>query len=282
MPIKQFKNHDSMKINLTLFTFAFLLFTFLGCNVNKAKIDNDLKKYFDAKNADGCFTMLDNGTGKITVYNMGMDTTRVVPGGTFNIVTSLIGLETGKIPDEKMVIKWDGTKHSQNDWNQDLDLKQAFKFNAEPYFSEVARRVGPDSMKLYVDSIAYGNKNFNIPTDSTWPDIHLKISPDEQLGLVKKLFFDQLPFRKSAQQTIRNMMLQVDNTAYKLSYATGEGLDQNNNSIGWLIGWVQENGHVFFFVTLLKSKDPNFDMSASCISITKDILKNYGFLEGKK
>ena len=61
---------------------------FNSCNVNKAKIDDGLKKYFDAKNVDGCFTMLNNADGAITVYNMALDTTRLTPASTFKIVNS--------------------------------------------------------------------------------------------------------------------------------------------------------------------------------------------------
>src|ERR1700710_3341071 len=88
------------------------LIVITSCSVNKATINNDLKKYFDSAHVDGCFSLLDNATGKITVYNMQLDTQRVLPASTFKIVNSLIGLETGKITDEKMVIKWDGIKRS--------------------------------------------------------------------------------------------------------------------------------------------------------------------------
>lgn len=277
------KNHiKPLPSGFYLLSFVFCLLSFISCNVNKAEIDNDLKKYFDAKNADGCFTMLDNSSGKITVYNMAMDTVRVLPASTFKIVNSLIGLETGKITNENMVIKWDGTKRSNPEWNRDMGMKEAFKVSNVPYYQEVARRIGADTMKMWLDSINYGNKNISGPVDSFWLNNRLKISPDEQLGLLKRLYFDQLPFRKSVQQSVRDAMVQENNTAYKLSYKTGWGYDESNNSIGWLVGWIEENRHVYFFATLLKSKDKDYDMKPARIGITKDILKHYGFFEGKK
>lgn len=278
-----------MKIN-QFFQFnraAFLLFiicvgTFSACTVNKAKSDNSLKKYFDAKNTDGCFTMLDNSTGQVTVYNMALDTARVLPASTFKIVNSLIGLETGKITDENMVIKWDGIKRSQPEWNKSMGMKEAFKVSNVAYYQEVARRIGYDTLKHWIDSISYGNKKPGGPVDSFWLNNTLKISPDEQLGLMKRLYFDQLPFRKSVQQQVRDAMLQEDNTAYKLSYKTGWGHDEAGNAIGWLVGWIEENRHVYFICTLLKSKDKDYDMVPARIGITKDILKQYGFFEGKK
>jgi beta-lactamase class D len=249
--------------------------------VNKAKINNKLKKYFDAKNVDGCFTMLNNSDGKITVYNMKLDTMRFTPASTFKIANALIGLQTGIITNDSMVIKWDGVKRKNDEWNRDLDLREAFKVSAVPYFQEVARRIGRDTMWQWMDSLAYGNKNISGPIDSFWLNNQLKISPDEQLGLMKKLYFDQLPFRKSVQQNVREIMLQEDNTLYKLSYKTGWGVDEEKNNIGWVTGWIEENRHVYFFVTLVKSPDPEIDMKAARINITKDILKELGFLQGK-
>jgi beta-lactamase class D len=226
--------------------------------------------------------MLNNTDGKITVYNMEIDTARFTPASTFKIINSLIGLQTGIITDEKMILKWDGIKRWNNDWNKDMDMQEAFKVSAVPYYQEVARRIGKDTMKRWVDSIAYGNKNINGPIDSFWLNNQLKVSPDEQLGLMKKLYFDQLPFRKSVQQIVRNVMIQEDNTLYKLSYKTGWGFDESKNNIGWVVGWIEENMHVYFFVTLIRSADQKIDMVSDRLNITKDILKNYGFLEGKK
>ncbi len=261
---------------------AIIVFIFAGCSVNQAEMDNNLEKYFAARGVEGSFTMLNNSNGKITVYNMAVDTTRVLPASTFKIVSSLIGLETGVITDENMTIPWDGTKRSVEEWNKTMDMKEAFKVSNVAYYQEVARRIGKDTMQQWIDTLNYGNKYIGEQVDSFWLNNNLKISPDEQLGLLKKLYFDQLPFRKSVQQTVRNLMLQEDNTAYKLSYKTGWGFDEQNNAIGWLTGWIEENNHVYFFVTLLKSKNKDFDMKPARIGITKDILKEYGFFEGKK
>lgn len=262
---------------------ALLLCVFMSaCSVNKAKIDNDLKKYFDSAHVDGCFAILDNSSGEITIYNMKLDTQRVLPASTFKIANSLIGLETGKITDEKMVIKWDSVKRSNEDWNKDLTMEEAFKVSAVPYYQEVARRIGRDTMQRWIDTLGYGNKNIKGPIDSFWLNNTLKISPDEQLGLIKRLYFDKLPFEKRTQQIVRDVMLQEDNTLYKLSYKTGWGFDENDHSIGWLVGWIEENRHVYFIVTLIKSPDKNIDMKTVRLNITKGILKEMGFFKGER
>jgi len=253
---------------------------FSSCSVNKAKIDNSLKKYFDSAKVDGCFSLFNNATGAVTVYNMKLDTHRFSPASTFKIVTTLIGIETGKITDENMIIPWDGIKRWNEDWNQDLTMEQAFKFSAVPWYQEVARRIGRDTIEKWIDSLQYGNMNISGPVDSFWLNNTLKISPDEQLGLVKKLYFDQLPFQKRSQQIVRDVMLIENNTLYKLSYKTGLGFDEAQNVIGWMVGWVEENRHVYFFVTLIKTPDKNIDPEVR-MNITKRILQDLGFFKGE-
>jgi beta-lactamase class D len=52
--------------------------------------------------------------------------------------------------------------------------------------------------------------------------------------------------------------------------------------VGWLTGWIEENRHVYFFTTLVRSKDPKVDMKTIRLAITRDILKEKGFFAGKK
>lgn len=264
---------------LIIISFCSLIFS---CTVNKAKTDNSLKKYFDENKVDGCFTMLDNATGEIRVYNMELDTMRFSPASTFKIVNSLIGLQTGRISNDTMLIKWDGVKRWNEQWNKDMGMSEAFKVSNVPYYQEVARRIGKDTMKLWIDSVGYGNKNTTGLIDTFWLDNTLKISPDEQLGLVKRLYFNQLPFRKSVQQMVQTVMLQEDNTAYKLSYKTGRGYDEKGNGIGWVVGWIEENMHVYFFVTFVKAPDAVTDITTVRMNITKSILQDLGFMKGKK
>jgi beta-lactamase class D len=255
--------------------------TLSSCQVNKAKINNNLKKHFDSAKVDGCFSLFDNATGAVTVYNLTLDTQRFLPASTFKIVHALIGIETGKIIDEKMIIPWDGVQRWNTEWNQNLTMEQAFKVSSVPYFQEVARRIGKDTMRQWIDTIKYGNMNLAGPIDSFWLNNTLKISPDEQLGLVKKLYFDQLPFQKRAQQIVRDVMLMENNTLYKLSYKTGAGFDEKQHLIGWMVGWIEENRHVYFFVTLIKTPNTNTDINVR-MNITRGILRELGFFKGEK
>jgi beta-lactamase class D len=253
-----------------------------SCTHNKATINDDLKKHFNAAGVEGSFALLNNQSGNITVYNMTLDTARATPGSSFDVVNALIGIETGAIVDDKMVIKWDGITRNDTSWNKDLDLKEAFKVSANTYFQEVARKIGKDTMQFWLDTLQYGNKKIGQSVDSFWLDNSLKISPDEQLGLMFQLYFDKLPFSKYAQHMVKGLMLQEENNEYKYSLATGTAFDDQNKPIGWVIGFIEENRHVFLFSTFLKSPDPQANMQQKGKEITHAVLEELGFFKGQK
>lgn len=261
---------------------------FSSCTQNNVKKDDSLKKYFDENQLTGCFALMDNGTGNFTVYNLPRyRDSAYLPASTFKIINSLIGLQTGKIVNDSMVIPWDGVKRRVEDWNKDLNMYQAFRVSAVPYYQEVARRIGKDTMQSWIDSLHYGSGKkdtaFIIKTavDTFWLDNTLKITPDENLGVVKKLYFNELPFFKLYQEKVKNAMLFENNANYRLAYKTGWGFTEKKHSLGWIVGWIEENKHPYFFVLNVESPDPDYDMSKVRLKILKDILKQLGFFEGK-
>ncbi|MBL7741439.1 MAG: class D beta-lactamase [Chitinophagaceae bacterium] len=261
---------------------------FASCSTNNVETDNSLKKYFDESKVEGCFALMNNGTGKFTVYNLSRyRDSSYLPASTFKIINSLIGLQTGKIANDSMVIKWDSVVRRVADWNQDLNMYQAFRVSAVNYYQEVARRIGKPEMERWLDTLKYGAKTdkdkvvIRSAIDSFWLDNSIKITPDQELGIVKKLYFDQLPFFKSYQEMVKRAMLFENNANYRLGYKTGWGFRENGHAIGWVVGWVEENNHPYFFVLNIESPDKDFDMWTVRMKMLKDILKQLGFMEGK-
>lgn len=267
---------------------AVLSLLMVSCTQNNVKQDNSLKKYFDENNVTGCFAIMDNGTGEFTVYNLARyRDSAYLPASTFKIVNSLIGLQTGRITSDSMVIPWDGVTRSRAEWNKDLNMHDAFRVSSVPYYQEVARRIGRDTMQFWLDTLHYGagkkDTLFKIKgaIDSFWLDNSVKITPDENLGLVKKLYFNELPFFKLYQEKVKNAMLFENNANYKLAYKTGWGFTEKNHALGWVVGWIEENRHPYFFVLNIESPEPNYDMSEVRMKILKGILKQMGFFDGK-
>jgi beta-lactamase class D len=263
--------------------FFFLLLCFAGCTPDNVKEDPSLQKFFADEKVEGCFALLNNGTGEFTVWNLERyRDSAYLPASTFKIVNSLIGLQTGIITNDQMTIPWDGVTRRIPEWNKDLTMYEAFRFSSVPYYQEVARRIGKDTMQFWLDSLAYGTKAIRTRIDTFWLDNSLKITPDEELGLVKRLYFNQLPFYKINQEIVKKAMLFEDKPEYKLSYKTGWGQKENGSQLGWVVGYIEENRHPYFFVLNLESADAQIDMPAVRMRILKGILDKLGFMKGMK
>ena len=265
-----------------------VLALFSACSPNNVKIDKDLQHFFDEKGVVGTFGLYDNGTGQFVIHNIArFRDSAYLPASTFKIVNSLVGIETGRIVNEKMIIKWDGIVRpfpmgdSTKSWNKDLTMEEAFKRSSVPYYQEVARRIGKDTMQFWLDSLKYGSRKIVSPIDRFWLDNSLKITADEEMGFVKKLYFNQLPFQKRTQDIVKKVMVQEENANYKLAYKTGTGTLENGKTLCWIVGWVEENRHPYFFVMNMEGTQAQNIMNFR-LELLKSILKQQGFLEGKR
>ena len=101
-----------------------------------------------------------------------------------------------------MIIKWDGIDRGRQECNRDMSMYDAFRISCPPWYQELARRIGKETMQSFLDTLFYGNKKISI-IDTFWLDNSLKITPDGQLALVKLLYFNQLPFHKINQEIVK-------------------------------------------------------------------------------
>jgi beta-lactamase class D len=265
------------------FVVLIIPFLFAACSQNNVNEDDSLKKYFDSAGVSGCFAVLDSDQGQFTIYNLRRyRDSAYLPASTFKIVNSLIGVQAGLIKDETTVIPWNHVTIGRTECEQDLSMREAFQRSCVNWYQELARRIGKDTMKKWIDSLGYGNKDISGPIDSFWLNDHLRITPDEELGLMKRLYFDQLPFFPRSQRIVRDMMLMENNANYKLSYKTGWGFSRDGHSIGWVVGWIEENKHPYLFVLNLESPDRQLDMKTVRMQILRGILGQLGFFHGKK
>lgn len=267
--------------------YAFTALVLIGigaCNRNNVTVDDSLGKHFEQHKVTGTFGLFDNGKGEFTVYNLKrFKDSAYLPASTFKIINSLIGIETGRIVNEKMVIPWDGKTRSVPEWNQDLNMTQAFKTSAVPYYQEVARRIGKDTMQYWLDSLGYGSRYKRAvisSVDTFWLDNSVKVTADEQLGIVKKLYFNQLPFQKRTLRIVKDVIVMEKNSNYILAYKTGLGNTENGNTLGWVVGWIEENRHPYFFAMNVEGA-PGLDMKNMRMDMLKSILTQLGFLQGK-
>jgi beta-lactamase class D len=278
-----------------IFPIAILLF-FSSCYKTRIKEHNEWAKYFkDQGINNACFMMFDNNHESVHYYNQAQCQRRFVPASTFNLFNSMVALETGIAPNDQLTIAWDSVPRQNPEWNKDLTLRSAVTVHAVPFFQELARRIGPFRMQHYLDTVKYGNMTIGPNLDRFWMDNTLMISADEQVGLIKKLYFNELPFSEGAQRLVRSMMVQEDSGAFKLHYYTGTADTKTGDStVRWLIGYVEKietvkepkgslnptNVHTYpyFFAQnfILPKADTSKDWSKVRLVILHNILRDYG------
>jgi beta-lactamase class D len=268
-----------------------LLTTFLsGCTGNRntsipssapaatttpqSEVKPELEKYFQG--FTGTFVLYDLNRKQYIRYNPARSAERFLPASTFKILNSLIGLETGVIPDENYVIKWDGTHYDVPAWNQDHTLKTAIQNSVVWYYQELARRVGKEKMQHYVDVANYGNKDISGKIDSFWLDGGLRISANEQVEFLKRLYDNELSFSQRSMKIVKEIIVLEKAEEYQLSGKTGSA-ERAGTQIGWFIGYVEEKGDVYFFATNIE--DQKLDASGvKAQEISKNILQGLGLL----
>jgi beta-lactamase class D len=277
-------------IQSLLFAGALILF---ACNTQNVTQDDSLKKYFEDAKVQGTFGLFDNAQGQFTVYNLvRFRDSAYLPASTFKIFNSLAALGTGVIFSDTVVVPWDKVVRTgpggdtMHPWNKDMDMREAFAVSNVGFYQEMARRIGKDTMQMLLDSVGFGRRydTFRITDniDRFWLDNTLKVTADEQLGFVKRLYFKQLPFQNREQEIVKNLLIRERNDKYVLAYKTGWGTTEAGTQLGWIVGWIEENKHVYPFVLNIESADSNINMIEVRLGMLKGILGQLGFFEGRK
>jgi beta-lactamase class D len=278
----------------SFFAFLTVPFCFLACSPNNVTVDNSLQQYFDSAGVMGSFGFFDNGQGKFTIYNLSRyRDSAYQPAATFDILESLIAVQNGVAKDsgaiiftnDSMAIKVDSAHPAPPGYTIPHTLRECFQtsgLDGDVPFVYLARALGRDTLKKWIDSLQYGNKELGQGDNPFWLNNQLKINSDEQLGLMKKLYFDQLPFFQRSQRIVRQLFSAESNSNYQLYYKLANQHTEDGHAIGWVLGWIEENKHPYFFVVNLESANPNKDLGAAGLSITKSILRQLGFFQGKK
>jgi beta-lactamase class D len=236
----------------------------------------DFKKYFEEYGVTGSFVMYDLNNDKYTYHDSARCYKGFIPASTFKIPNSIIGLETGVIEDENFVIPWDGIKRREP-WDKDLSLKEAIKVSSVPYYQELARRVGEVRMKEMLEKLNYGNKDITAGIDKFWLEGNFRISQMEQIDFLKRMRSGELPVSKRAVDIVEKMIILDVTSEQVLRGKTGWG-DQNGKNIGWLVGWVEKGGNVYFYATNIESEKETDTFVQARREITEKILSELGAL----
>jgi len=224
--------------------------------------------YFNEKNRDityidlsdafkeyhGSFVLYDATKDSWLIYNKEYATTRICPASTFKIYSALLGLESGIITPEQSLIPWNGQTYIYDLWNTNQTLKSAMQNSVTWYFQALDRQSSLSSIKKYVQEIGYGNQLIEGDLSSYWINSSLKISPIEQVELLKKLYYNDFGFSPENIKAVKDSIRLYSTDSGTLSGKTGTEEINGYNTSGWFIGYIEQNDHTYFFATNIQNE----------------------------
>jgi beta-lactamase class D len=255
--------------------FLIVLSLTLFITVTSHADDNELAKLFQDRGVEGTIIIspLDGKTNY--VHNTLRSETRVIPASTFKIPNTLIALEEGAIKSEKEVIKWDGKDKGFDPWNKDQTLETAFPLSCVWFYQELAKRIGNEKYMAHLKNLSYGNEKTGPDITTFWLEGDLKISAEEQIDFLKRLYKESLPYSKGSMQLLKKLMIVEENPQYTIRAKTGWAT-RTDPQQGWYVGYVETKGQIWFFATNLEIRKKGDDAFRK--EITMAVLKAKGIL----
>lgn len=216
-------------------------------NVSYLDLHNIFKGY------KGSFVLYDSTENTWRIYDKDNAVTRISPASTFKIYSALYGLESGTITPEQSLIRWNGQNYVYNLWNADQTLESAMQNSVTWYFQALDQRASLSDIEKYVQEIGYGNQIVEGDIASYWLNSSLEISPVEQVQLLKKLYNNEFEFAPENIKAVKNAISLYTTDEGTLSGKTGTEEVNGQNTSGWFIGYIEKNGHTYFFSTNIQS-----------------------------
>lgn len=220
--------------------------------------EKSVQEVFGDRN--GTFVIIDCSSEANSIFHPEISKERLPPCSTFKIWNTLIGLENGIISSpEEAFYKWDGETRFIPEWNRDMTLKEAFRVSCVPAFQNLARKIGAEKMRLWIDKINYGNCDTSSGIDVFWLPAKgrktLLISPEEQSKMIYMLVNGKLPFSEKAQAALKDIMT-IRKTENGIFYGkTGSGTDDTGKfNLGWFVGYVESKGKTYAFACAIKGE----------------------------
>lgn len=204
------------------------------------------------KQLDGCFVIREVGRNWSLRYRDERCAKRLGPCSTFKMFTALAGLETGVLKDENSLLKWDGSPQTFKHSEKDHTLATAMRDSVNWYFKVVATQVGSERMARFVKEAAYGNQDASSPLNDAALNESMKISADEQVTFLEKLYTDKLPFDPKHQGLVRKILVRDSGDGWTFSGKTGTA---QNEVLGWFVGHVHAHGRDFVFAVNIEGSD---------------------------
>lgn len=172
---------------------------------------------------EGSFVLFDASEEKWSIYNPELAVMRYSPDSTYKIYDALFALDRSLIAPHNSERRWDGTVYPFDAWQRDQDLNSAMHDSVNWYFQELDKEIGIRNIEQYIHTIGYGNQHLIGEANDYWIESSLKISPVEQVELLKRFHEKDLPFSEENLSAVKDALRIEDRGNTVLYGKTGTG-----------------------------------------------------------
>lgn len=213
----------------------------------------DLSSFFP-KN-EGCFVLYDENKNVYSIYNEKMSRQRVSPDSTYKIYSALAALDAGVISPGKTEIAWDQKQYPFSSWNKNQTLDSAMSSSVNWYFQTLDKKLGKTALQKTLRRIRYGNEDISGGITSFWLESSLKISPLEQVMLLRDFHQNRLGCSEKAATAVRNSIRLSGGPGRILYGKTGTGNIDGHDINGWFIGILKTKDNTYCFALRIEGRD---------------------------
>jgi len=233
---------------------------------------------------DGCFELYDMTRHRVVVrFGDKTCAERTSPCSTFKVPLSLMAFDAKIWKDEKVPIKWDGTKYSRDSWNGD-QTPASWMSNSVVWVSQgLTPQLGMDRINGYLKKFAFGNQDMSGGLTKAWLMSSLAVSPDEQIAFWKSWWQGKVGISKEATEITRRItLIETSENKWVLHGKTGSGSigekepgDETGYQLGWFVGHVARGDDEYVFATRFADKEKDITHGPAgwtAREMTKEIL----------
>jgi len=247
-------------------------------------VEADWSEYFDGLN--GTIVIYDASVREYTLYNRDLALTRSSPCFTFKIISSLIALENEILDPTDSIRTWSGEAFWNEDWNKDIDFREAFQTSCVWYYRQIVDDIGKETMQKELNKLQYGNcdisdwegrlntDNQNRALTGFWIESSLMISPKEQVEVMERIFGD---YSEKSQEELKQVMLasKQEETGVSIYGKTEMGKTDGIVVDAWFTGFAESpEGRLYFCVRLGRTDNRNVS-SAVAKEIAIQLVTDY-------
>jgi beta-lactamase class D len=204
------------------------------------------------------------------------------PCSSYMVPLFAIALGTGVIKETDSKIAFDPAKYPESEnwpesWKRDQTFDTALRDSVQWYAQELVKRIGAERLQQNMKRLKYGNADISGGLDKFWMSSSLRLSTFEQIDFVRNFREGKLGFNPRVTKLLQDALVVERTPEYTIYGKYGSCPMPDGNYLGWLVGYVERAGKVWYYALNLDGKSLA-DFAGVRLAIVKGSMQELGFI----